>query len=663
MRLGCGATRVLLASSLGVLVVALGIAAPGSATVYTTSTGTESTSWQLAWSSNFSGAAGTAPSGWTFESGATGNWIEANDEQEYYVDAAQNATTQNAVLDGNGDLAISATQYSSSNPLGISCSYDADSVCPYLSARLDSSTLFDAEYGRIEARIKVPDNGDGIWPAFWSVGADYPTVSWPASGEIDMMEELGDQPDEVYGHIHGPVAGSTTESYGLPPTGEADYTPPGGQPLGAGFHTYGVDWYPDHVSFFIDGHIYATIYKTQMPSGDTWVFDLPFYLILNVAVGGTGSWGGAPNSSTVFPATMLVNWVKVYTSTTPPVPAAGTVTGIDSMCLDDYHSGTSQGNTIDLWTCNNTNAQNWTFATDGTVQAFGRCLDTSGGGTASLTDVVLDACDGAASQQWRIESDGSLENTNSGLCLDDYHSGTTNGNPIDIYGCHGESSQIWTYPIPPTDVWPLTDGSGTTAIDIGDGNDATLAGGATWATDPTRGTVLSVDGATGYAQTSGPVLNTTGSFTVSAWVNLTTAADRNETIVAQDGTEDSAFYLGYNDAYKPGSPGWAFFFPKTDSTDPTWFGTAISDGVTTGTWTMVTGVYDATADTATLYVNGVAVSLVTGVTPYSATGPLRIGADQWEAEPGDFFPGKISDVQVFNQALTATQVEALYTET
>jgi beta-glucanase (GH16 family) len=349
MRRTYRARHLLLVSFAGILLATLSAAAPGSATVYTTSVGAGSAPWQLAWSSDFSGAAGTAPSGWTYESAATGTWSEANDEQEYYVDAAQNASTQNAVLDGDGDLAISATQYPSSNPLGIRCAYDANDVCPYLSARLDSSRLFDAEYGRIEARIRVPDNGDGIWPAFWAVGSDFSSVGWPTSGEIDMMEEWGSTPDEVYGHIHGPIAGTgPVQAYSLPASGEAGYTPPGGQPLGAAFHTYGVDWYPDHVSFFIDGHIYATIDKADMPAGDTWVFNHPFYLILNVAVAGATSPDSAPNSATVFPATMLVNWVRVYTPATAPADAAGAVTGVTSTCLGGYDSATSPGNKIDI---------------------------------------------------------------------------------------------------------------------------------------------------------------------------------------------------------------------------------------------------------------------------------------------------------------------------
>ena len=431
---------VALASSTAVVMAAAAAGVPASAA------GSGTTSWNLAWQSDFSGAAGSSPSGWTFENGG-GGW--GNEEQEYYVDSTQNATTQNAVLDGSGDLAITvrnntdpsltcAYSYSGANPPG--------TMCGYTSARLDTSALITAEHGRLEARIKlpaVPSGGDGIWPAFWAVGTNIGTVGWPTSGEIDTMEDFASN-TQVAGHLHGPIAGTSNPVQNYGPG--VKYTLPSGQ-WSSGWHTFAADWFPDHISFSVDGHIYGTIYKANLPSGDTWVFDHPFYLRLNVAVGSslTGSWA-KPTSASTLPLSMLVNYVKIYTYGPPTVSSTGPVTGEAGRCLDDHHSGTADGNPIDLWSCNGTDAQKWTFETDGTVRDFGKCLHPSGDSAAIGTHVVLSTCDGAAAEEWQIESDGSLANPNSGLCLDDYHSGTTDGNPIDIWSCNGTAAQIWTYP-------------------------------------------------------------------------------------------------------------------------------------------------------------------------------------------------------------------------
>lgn len=640
-----------------VTVIWPGFSSASQASVGVTPSGTESTSWKLAWSDEFTGAAGTAPdsANWGYETGGSG-W--GNDQQQYYTDS-----TQNAALDGNGDLAITVRRSTDSS---LQCSYNSagtyfpnGTTCGYTSARLDTFNTFSAQYGRIEARIKVPE-GDGIWPAFWAVGTNEYSAGWPTSGEIDTMENIGDQPGTVYGTLHGPVAGSSTTVE--PWSSGGSYTLPGGAALGAGFHVFAADWYPDHISFSVDGHIYKTVYAADLPSGDSWVFDHPFFLRLNVAVGSASSWGGAPTSATVFPQTMLVDYVRVYTSSTPPVDAAGPVTGIDGKCVDDYQSGTTNGNKIDLYGCNGTGAQNWTVATDGTVRALGGCLTASGSGTAAHTAIVWDSCNGSTGQQWRIESDGSLLNPGSGLCLDDTGSVTTDGNPLQLYWCNGTSAQIWTYPVPPTDDWPLNDGTGTTAQDTGGGLNATLTGGATWVTDPSRGTVLDLSGAGEFAVASGPAVNTAGSFTVSAWVNLATAGSGlNSVAVAQDGAVDSGFFLEYNDTCC-GDAGWALAIPATDTAPPTWNPTAFSVGVTTGTWTMLTGVYNAATQTAELYVNGALEATATGVVSFSATGPLTIGRAQDGGNDGDFFPGKISDVQVFSQSLNPVQVRGLYSE-
>jgi beta-glucanase (GH16 family) len=163
--------------------------------------------------------------------------------------------------------------------------------------------LFSQLYGRLEARIQIPE-GQGLWPAFWMLGADINTDNWPTCGEIDIMENVGSEPSINHGSLHMPEAGTTTDD---DLTGS--YSLPGGAKLGDAFHTFAVEWSASAVSFYVDDNLY----ETQTPStatGRTWEFNKPFFLLFNVAVGGT--WPGSPNSSTVFPQTMKVDWVCAY---------------------------------------------------------------------------------------------------------------------------------------------------------------------------------------------------------------------------------------------------------------------------------------------------------------------------------------------------------------
>lgn len=271
-------------------------------------------SWRLVWSSDFDGPAGTVPGGFQFETGGSG-W--GNHEQEYYVSKAQDKITENAVLNGNGDLAITARR--NTDPR-LRCSYDSagalqagGTTCRYTSARLDTSAIPGANprYGLIEARIELPQ-GAGLWPAFWAVGTDFGKVGWPESGEIDIMESFGDAPAVVFSHLHGPTAASPARPWSEPPGRRGTFTMPGWDEFFSGFHTFAADWYPDRISFSVDGDVFETIDRASLPSGDKWVFNKPFYLILNVAVGSARSPSGAPDSWTSFPQTMLVQWIKVY---------------------------------------------------------------------------------------------------------------------------------------------------------------------------------------------------------------------------------------------------------------------------------------------------------------------------------------------------------------
>ncbi|MCX3058344.1 LamG-like jellyroll fold domain-containing protein [Streptomyces beihaiensis] len=235
-------------------------------------------------------------------------------------------------------------------------------------------------------------------------------------------------------------------------------------------------------------------------------------------------------------------------------------------------------------------------------------------------------------------------------------------------GYGAETSAI----LSPHDTWRLDDGYGaTTAADsaptdtphsVNDysvgASPLTLNGTTTWTNDSAHGEVLGFDGSTGNATTGGQVLDTTGSYSVSAWVDLDSLPTHNATVAAQDGTEDSAFLLKY-DTVHTGNPGWSLHFPDTDTVAPT-NKIAYASGATANTWTHLVGTFDATTDTGRLYVNGTLAATVTGVTPWSATGPFTVGRAKWAGSGTDYLPGKISDVQAWNYTLTGDQVSALY---
>lgn len=246
--------------------------------------------WTLSWSDEFDGPAGTSfdRTKWVADTGGQG-W--GNQEREFYT-----TRTQNIALDGNGHLVITAVAEPSST--SYSCWYGR---CSYTSARIKTQGLFSQAYGRFEARIRIP-RGQGLWPAFWMLGDNIASVGWPASGEVDIMENIGREPAIVHGTMHGPGY-SGAAGIGAPDT------------LARGafaddFHLYAVEWNPGEVKWSVDGHQYFRTTPASLPTGMTWVYDHPFFIILNVAVG--GGWPGDPDASTVFPQQMLVDYVRVY---------------------------------------------------------------------------------------------------------------------------------------------------------------------------------------------------------------------------------------------------------------------------------------------------------------------------------------------------------------
>jgi len=264
--------------------------------------------WKLVWSDEFNGAAGSQPN--------PANWIYQTGTQaggEVYCAYGSStspcvASSPNVYLDGNGHLVIAAQQPSS----GV-----------YTSAEVESQGLQNFLYGRMEARIQIP-GAQGMWPAFWMIGSDYPTARWPYCGEIDIQEstgaDLNSGSSKLYttgGTLHGPIpGGGNSEDYSLSQAFVAS------TPLYENYHTYAVEWSPGELDFYVDGTLYERQSPLNLASGDTWEFDQtnnPFFFIIDAAVG--GAWPGPPDASTAFPQYMNVDYVRVYQTAQGNLPA------------------------------------------------------------------------------------------------------------------------------------------------------------------------------------------------------------------------------------------------------------------------------------------------------------------------------------------------------
>jgi beta-glucanase (GH16 family) len=235
--------------------------------------------WTLVWSDEFEGAAGERPSAANWRAEVGTGW--GNAQLEYDTDRASNAS-----LDGAGHLVITARR-------------EAFQGRQYTSARLTTAGLRAFQYGKFEARMRLP-SGQGLWPAFWMLGSNVELVGWPATGEIDIMEFRGQEPTTVLGSLHGP-------GYSGGAALTRRYTPAATR-FDNSFHVFAVEWTADRIDWFVDGVRYHGVGREQVPGA--WVFDHPFNILLNVAVG--GNFVGAPSEFTTFPQSMVVDWVRVY---------------------------------------------------------------------------------------------------------------------------------------------------------------------------------------------------------------------------------------------------------------------------------------------------------------------------------------------------------------
>lgn len=238
--------------------------------------------WKLVWADEFDVEGAVDSTKWMYDTkGNAWNW--GNNELQYYTDKeGNNAWVEKGVLK-------------------IEARLDSMGGKRYTSARLKTQGKASFTYGRFEIRAKLP-SGRGIWPAIWMLSDSIETKGWPLSGEIDIMEHVGYQPDSIYGTIHSETYNHLKKTEKTKAIYLADpYTE---------FHVYGIEWSKEKIDFFVDGVIYNTVINEGLTEKE-WPFDHSFYLLLNVAVG--GNWGGKMGiDDSIFPAVMEVDYVRVY---------------------------------------------------------------------------------------------------------------------------------------------------------------------------------------------------------------------------------------------------------------------------------------------------------------------------------------------------------------
>lgn len=243
----------------------------------------DSFEWELVWEEDFEGDSlqSLDTTDWTYDIGRGANgW--GNGELQYYTDRIRNAH-----MDGSGHLLIRAYR-------------EGYEGAEYTSARVKTKDKFEQRYGKFEARIQPP-TGLGIWPAFWMLGSNIDEVGWPQCGEIDIMEVIGEAPNEIHGSLHGPghsAGEAISETYRLQ-EGNFDED----------FHVFSVEWSPDSIVFLVDEKQYQTV-KREGINGQ-WVYNTPFFMLINLAIGGT--YVGYPAPDETFPKEMKIDYIRVYT--------------------------------------------------------------------------------------------------------------------------------------------------------------------------------------------------------------------------------------------------------------------------------------------------------------------------------------------------------------
>lgn len=379
------------------------------------------TNWNLVWSDEFNGSS-LNTANWTAEIGTgSGGW--GNNELQYYTSRPQNLQ----VTGGNLVITAQKESYGGMN---------------YTSARIKTQGLKSFTFGKIEARIKLP-SGQGLWPAFWMLGSNITSVGWPASGEIDIMERVNNN-SFVNGTVHWDANGHA--EYGRT-SGNLDFSQ---------YHTYSVEWDSNYIRWFVDGIQYNEFYIGN-GTGNTEEFQKPFFLLLNLAVG--GNWPGSPNASTPFPAQMLVDYVRVYQATDAPNIVSGGIYTLTSKAsgkvLDVVDVSTADGAKMQQWT--NYSASNQRFKVESTGDGYykltamhsGKVLDVPSSSTASGVQLQQWNDNGTNAQRWRLVDAGGgyykLVSKASGLVMDVASSSTADGAAVQQWTDNGTDAQKWWF--------------------------------------------------------------------------------------------------------------------------------------------------------------------------------------------------------------------------
>jgi beta-glucanase (GH16 family) len=251
---------------------AKGVAAPSPASVPATSAG-----WTLVFSDEFDRPGALDAAKWGYEAG----YIR-NQEAQYYTSRAENVRAE------DGMLVIEARK-------------EAYKSFDYTSASVNTLGRFEFLYGRVEVRAKLP-TGNGTWPAIWMLGVNRKDVGWPACGEIDIMENVGFDPLRISAAVH---TAAYNHTIGTQKSAKVTVASPWED-----FHVYAMEWYADRIEIFVDGQQYFT-FRNEGTGSQTWPFDKPQYLLINLAIG--GSWGGQKGIvDTRFPHRYIVDYVRVY---------------------------------------------------------------------------------------------------------------------------------------------------------------------------------------------------------------------------------------------------------------------------------------------------------------------------------------------------------------
>jgi beta-glucanase (GH16 family) len=391
--------------------------------------------WSTVFSDDFNGAAGSGPSSaWMYDTGPGSSFGTGE------IETMTNSSS-NVYLDGNGDLDITA--------LGSGSSWTSGRI------QTTSANVGAPAGGELEvtASIKQPSpaSGTGYWPAFWMLGPG----QWPENGEIDIMEDVNALA-ELSGTVHCGTdpGGPCNEPNGI---GSGLRSCSGCQ---SGYHTYTMilnrtNPSNESVMFYLDGSQYFSVTESQVGTA-TWqaAFDHNLSIIFDLAMGGgypDGVCGcTAPTIATSSGGTMSVAYVAAYQTnggSTGSGGVTGPIVGYGGLCIDDRGASTANYNPVQVYTCNQTAAQQWTVVQAGsTLHVLGKCMDINAGGTADGTAVDLYDCNGTGAQVFIPESNGSLYNPQSGKCLDDTNWSTTPGTQLQIWDCTGNANQQWTLP-------------------------------------------------------------------------------------------------------------------------------------------------------------------------------------------------------------------------